>query len=114
MGTGAPIISIHSRVARGGVRTEDRKDKFIKLPLWFAIAAAEATRSPKALVWVYLVRLSWEKHGRMTFALPNEWLEEHGVSREVKRRALRDLERAGMILVDRRDKRSPIVTLIAL
>ena len=37
-----------------------------------------------------------------------------GVSREVKRQVLRDLERAGLITVDRRDRKSVVVTLCAL
>ena len=35
-----------------------------------------------------------------------------GVGREVKRRALRDLEGAGLIFVERRARKNPIVTLV--
>ena len=95
------------------MKAAGKKDPFVKLPLWFAIAAAKATKTPAALVWVYLVRLSWREES-LTFALPNGWLERSGVSREVKRRVLRDLERAGLITLERRTKKSPIVTLVAL
>jgi hypothetical protein len=39
-------------------------------------------------------------------------LEEWGVQADAKRRALRKLERAGLIKVERRGKRSPHVTLL--
>jgi ABC-type metal ion transport system substrate-binding protein len=41
-------------------------------------------------------------------------LQIRGVSRYAKRRALRQLEEAGLIKVDRPDKKSPTVTLIVL
>ncbi len=50
----------------------------------------------------------------MTFTMANGWLEERGVSREIKRRALRDLEAAGLITVERSNRRSPRVTLVVL
>jgi hypothetical protein len=49
-----------------------------------------------------------------TFTLPNGWLEEWGVSREVKRRVLRDLEAAGLITVERPNRKSPKVTIVVL
>ena len=39
-------------------------------------------------------------------------LEEWGVQADAKRRALRKLEMAGLITVERRGKRSPHVTLL--
>jgi hypothetical protein len=39
-------------------------------------------------------------------------LEEWGVQADAKRRALRKLEMAGLITVERRGKRSPQVTLL--
>jgi len=64
-------------------------------------------------VWILLLRLAWKARSS-TFPLPNEKLERDGVSREVKRRALRDLEAAGLITVDRRHGRSPRVTIVVL
>jgi hypothetical protein len=37
-----------------------------------------------------------------------------GVSREIKRRVLRDLERGGLITVERPIRKTPIVTLVGL
>jgi hypothetical protein len=90
-----------------------KKDAFVKVPLWWAAEAAKATHSPAALVCIYLLHASW-KEKSLTVSLPNGWLKQHGVSREVKRRVLRDLEAAGLIAVERTDRKSPLVTLVAL
>ena len=66
--------------------------------------------SAAALVWVELLRLRW-KTQRTTFPLPSNRLKKLGVSRDVKRRVLYDLERAGLISIERRSRKTPIVTL---
>jgi hypothetical protein len=90
-----------------------RIDKFVKVPLWWAEHAAKATRTPKAMVWVWLAYLAWEQ-GSNTFKLPNGRLQIRGVGRHAKARALRQLEKAGLIRVDRSGTKSPVVTLIIL
>jgi hypothetical protein len=90
-----------------------RIDKFVKVPLWWAEEAAKATNTPKAMVWVWLAYLAWEQ-GSNTFKLPNGRLQIRGVGRHTKARALRQLEEAGLIRVDRPGKKSPVVTLIVL
>jgi hypothetical protein len=82
----------------------------VKVPLWWAEQAAQATRTPKAMVWVWLLHLSWAEHSN-TFRLPSQRLRLRGVSRDVKLRALQDLERAGLIRVSREMGKSPVVTL---
>jgi hypothetical protein len=88
-------------------------EAFVKVPLWWITTAADATGSPAVLVLIELLRLQW-KTRRMSFPVPNARLKNLGVSREVKRRVLRDLQRAGLITVDRRTRKSPIVTLVSL
>ena len=88
-------------------------DKFVKVPLWWAEHAARATRTPKAMVWIWLLHLAWAARSN-TFTLPNQRLHARGVSRGVKRRALRELEEAGLIQVTRRTRKCPVVTLIVL
>jgi hypothetical protein len=90
-----------------------KKDAFVQVPLWWAEQAAKATRTPQAMVWVWLLYLSWKEH-KTTFKLPNERLTVRGVSREAKRRALRNLEAAGLIQVARERGKSPTVTLLYL
>jgi hypothetical protein len=89
------------------------KDKFVQVPLWWAEHAAKATRTPKAMVWVWLAFLAWEQRS-MTFKLPNERLRIRGVSAYAKRQALRELEEANLIQVIRETGKSPTVTLIVL
>ena len=70
------------------------KKRFVQVPLWWAEAAAKVTTGgATALVSVYLLHASWKARST-TFPLPNGYLKQHGVSREVKRRVLRDLEAA--------------------
>jgi DNA-binding MarR family transcriptional regulator len=93
--------------------TLEKKDQFANFPLWFAVAASKATKTPALLVCVYLLYASWKARS-MTFTMANGWLEERGVSRKTKGRVLRDLEAAGLITVERSNHRSPRVTLLVL
>jgi hypothetical protein len=61
-------------------------DPFVRLPLWWAAQAATATHTAKAMVWVWLVYLSWKAHHH-TFVAPNGALEKCRVSRDTKLRA---------------------------
>jgi len=88
-------------------------DRFVKVPLWWAEQASQATRTPKAMVWIWLLHLSWAAHSK-TFRLPNNRLRARGVSRGVKLRALRELEKAGLIQVKREKGKSPTVILLYL
>jgi hypothetical protein len=88
-------------------------EAFVKVPLWWIAAAAKATRSPRTLVLVELLRASWKARSS-TFPLANVRLAKLGVSRETKREVLRDLEQAGLIAVERPPRKTPIVTLIWL
>jgi hypothetical protein len=89
------------------------KDTFVKVPLWWAAEAAKATRSPTTLVLVELLHRSW-KAKSLTFPFPSGRLSTNGVSLSVKRRVLRALEAAGLITVERRNGKTPLVTLTML
>jgi hypothetical protein len=62
-------------------------------------------------VGIWLFRLKW-KHRSLTFPVPNGQLAARGISRFAKNRALRQLEAAGLIVVEWRRKKTPIVTLV--
>lgn len=47
-----------------------------------------------------------------TFIVSNVMLQDWGIQPDAKRRALRSLEKAGLIRVERRCKRSPQITLL--
>jgi hypothetical protein len=85
--------------------------RFARVPLKWAARAATATKTPKALVWVRLLYLAWEQNSQ-TFDLPSKWLEQHGVNRFAKNRALKELAAAGLITVERRARKSPLVILL--
>jgi hypothetical protein len=99
--------------AKAPVKRKKAADPFVKVPLWWAEAAAKATRTPKALVWIELLRVAW-KTKRATFSLPSGRLAKAGVSKDMKGRALRELEVAGLITVERRNGKNPMVTIVVL
>jgi hypothetical protein len=68
-------------------------------------------KTPKALVWVWLLHTSW-KTKSATFPFPNGKLKNAGTTRFTKRRALQELETAGLITVQWRHGKTPIVTLV--
>ena len=65
----------------------------------------------RTIVAWWLLYLHWKDHGAR-FKLPNGMLRFDGVSRQSKWRALNDLESRGLIVVERRPRRSPIVRLV--
>jgi hypothetical protein len=90
-----------------------KPEPFVKVPLWWIEAAAKATNSPRTLVLMELLYTAW-KTRRSTFPLPNGRLARLGVSREVKRKVLRDLEHAKLIVVERPTRKTVVVTLCVL
>jgi DNA-binding transcriptional ArsR family regulator len=86
-------------------------EPFVKVPLSWIAQATKATNTGRALVCIELLYAAW-KAKRSTFPLPNGRLTKLGVSPDTKNRALRDLERAGLIAVERPSRKTPIVTLI--
>src|SRR5262245_1878201 len=90
-----------------------KADPFVKVPLWWAIEAAKATKTKKALVWLRLLHTAW-KTKSSTFPLPSGKLQKDGVDRNMKQRALHELETAGLIAVDWRHGKNPVVTIVVL
>lgn len=75
-----------------------------------AATAFKAARADKGFVWIWLQYLAWKKKSA-TFPLPNDGLEQYGITRNVKYRALRDYVRAGLITIQQEKKQSVTVTL---
>jgi len=86
------------------------KNSFAKVPLQKALAVAKATNGRQFLVWILLLYLAWRSESSV-IPLPNGILARHGISRETKRRALLNLEAAGLIAVQRRNGRARRVRL---
>ena len=99
-------------IARHGRRVLPIQDRFIAGPLNVSWLCRASHVGVKAL----LVGLAlWHIRGLRktdTFIVSNLMLQDWGVQPDAKRRALRKLENAGLIKVERRGKRSPQVTLV--
>ena len=97
----------------GRRRAKARKDTFAMVPLWWIEQAARATENPRAFVLIWLLHLSWRARS-LTFPVPNAGIIMRGGNRWAKYRVLNDLEAAGLITVQRRHGKTPIVTLVCL
>jgi DNA-binding transcriptional ArsR family regulator len=97
---------------RRGRRASPIRGKFIAGP----IDVSWVVQARRLGVNPLLVGLAlWHLRGLRradTFTVSNLMLQEWGVQPDAKSRALRALERAGLIRVERRGKRSPRVALI--
>ena len=102
-----------SELEEAAPKKKRKVEPFVKVPLWWIQQAATITKSSTAMVCIELLYRSW-KAKSPTFPLPNGNLRKLGVSREIKRRVLRDLERGGLITVERPTRKTPIVTLVGL
>jgi hypothetical protein len=90
-----------------------KTEAFVKVPLWWIEQATRATRTPQAFVCIWLLHLAW-KAKSLTFPLPNGGLTRRGANRFAKHRALQRLEAAGLISVERRARKAPLVTIVVL
>jgi hypothetical protein len=97
--------------AKGGVKKPKNKDDLFVQILHRAVAAAgEALRDRQWMVWLYIhYRALWDKTN--TVEIGNKTLKQWGVGRMVKNRALYAFERAGLISIEWRGNKSPLVTL---
>lgn len=86
---------------------------YVMLPLAWAAKAAAATNTPKAMVWLWLMHRA-RQTGSAAVTMPNGALAKFGISRRVKSLALEQLEAAGLIAVERRPRKTPIVTVLHL
>jgi hypothetical protein len=84
---------------------------FAKVYLNHTARAFAALNCQKAMVWVWLVHRAWKRQC-LTVSVPNGELAKLGVSPDAKGRALRQLEAAGFILIDRRPRKTPFVTML--
>ena len=98
--------------ARRGRRASPIRGKFIAGPIDVSWVVQASQLGVKALL-VGLALWHLKKLRQTdTFTVSNLMLQEWGVQPDAKSRALRALERAGLIRVERRGKRSPHVTLV--
>lgn len=88
----------------------DKVGPRVMVPLALFAMATTATKTPKAMFYAWLLYQTWHT-GSDTVTVPNGALAKYGISREIKRRALKQLESAGLITVERPSRKTVIVTL---
>jgi hypothetical protein len=91
-------------------RIKKRRQQFVQVPLAWVDILSRDSRDKALVVLCHLLHLDW-KQGGGTIKLPNGFLEMIGVGRGAKWRVLNKLESAGIISVQRRTRKSPIVTI---
>jgi hypothetical protein len=97
---------------KAGRKRERVQGLFIKGPVSMSWLDQAYKQGGPAL---YLGTCLWLLRGLRksdTFVVSNVFLQEHGIKPDSKWRALRKLERAGLVRVERRGKRSPQVTIV--
>lgn len=98
------------RLAKTPAKIEKRRRGFIILPWsWYEKLGGETGQTYR--VALYLLYISWKNDGG-PIKLTNVGLKDVGVSRQSKWRALARLEALGLIQVECRPDRSPIVYLL--
>jgi hypothetical protein len=109
----SPSAQYYVEVDQGEEAERARKHahKFIKLKMRPAIEAATATNCKRLLVWLWLLERAFDRHTDTVIA-SNTLLEQIGVDRRTKNRALRDLEKVDLVRVDWRNWCNPTVTLV--
>lgn len=86
-------------------------DYFVKVPLAWVQKLDGAPGQTYRLA-LHILFLHFRERGA-AIILANRTIEREGIPRQSKRRALRDLERRGLVEVDWRPKKSPIVRVLA-
>jgi hypothetical protein len=87
-----------------------RTEPFLQIPHRAILAGSRVLGGRRLLVWLYIHHRVWSDKNN-TVRIGNVTLGSWGVRRMTKYRALRDLEKAGLISVEWRDRKSPLVTV---
>jgi hypothetical protein len=103
---------VEERLAVVPRKIQKRRRHFIMMPMAWRERLDGAT-GHTILVALDLIYLGWKSKGAPV-KLANGMLRHDGISRHSKWRALNDLERRGLVTVERRSKRSPLVHLLHL
>jgi hypothetical protein len=92
-------------------RIQKRRQQFVMVPMAWREGLEGAT-GQTVLLALDLLYLGWKQGGPIKLA--NGMLRHDGISRQSKWRGLNELERRGLVAVERRPRRSPLVTLLRL
>jgi hypothetical protein len=103
---------VKARLAVVPRKIQQRRQHFIRVPMVWRERLDGAT-GHTVLVALDLLYLSWKGKGAPV-KLANGMLRIDGISRQSKWRALNDLERRGLVTVERHPRRSPLIHLLHL
>jgi hypothetical protein len=92
-------------------KIRQRRQQFVQVPWTWLERLAQSKSANTYRVAITLLFLHWKANGDPV-KLANGMLGMDGVSRFAKHRALAELEQFGLITINRRQRKSPIVTLI--
>jgi hypothetical protein len=92
-------------------KIRQRRQQFVQVPWTWLERLAQSQSANTYRVAITLLFLHWQAKGG-PIKLANGMLAKDGVSRWSKQRALDELEQFGLITINRRQRKSPIVTLI--
>jgi len=98
-------------VVRVPLKTQKRRQHFVKVP-WTWVERLRGATGQTYRMALCLLYLHWKGRGEPV-KLANGMLRIDGISRQTKWRVLGDLERRGLIAIERRPQRSPIVRVLA-
>ena len=96
---------------KGATRKPKWRKQFVRVPWKWIDRLKDASRIGTYRVALHLLYETWRNGGR-AIVLSNSALKDAGVSRWAKWDALLELERLGLIAVERRPSKSPLVTLL--
>jgi hypothetical protein len=105
-----PVEVIRER--RITVSRKIRHEHFVKVPWAWVERLAQAHCVVTYRVALHLLYRHWKAHGH-PISLANGVLQMEGVARTTKWRGLRELEQLGLITIERRPRKSPLVTVHA-
>jgi hypothetical protein len=98
-------------VVRVPRKTQKRRQHFVKVP-WTWVERLRGATGQTYRMALCLLYSHWKGRGEPV-KLANGMLRIDGISRQTKWRVLGDLERRGLIAIERRPQRSPIVRVLA-
>jgi DNA-binding MarR family transcriptional regulator len=104
-----PAVEIETAALRQA--WQRRAGRFLKGPILMRDIAVAAKLPGKALAVLIAARHRIDMTRSAAVRLPARLMFELGVSKDAKARALRQLETAGLVTVERKQGRSPVITI---
>jgi hypothetical protein len=97
--------------ARAGAAPKRQRREFVIVPMAWKDRLAGAVHASTFKLALHLLYQHWKNDGA-AIKLSNVALAKDGISRWAKWRSLGELERLGLIAVERKNRRSPVVRIV--